>query len=109
MSHELFYTSAPRGLHPGSSGLCTVAETRGLSPVLRERLEALSGYQPLFPPDDARAAQNPAACSHLKLTVSGKTLHVLSRVGPAGLDHEGRGNTFAHHVVLEARELPPGG
>jgi hypothetical protein len=109
MSHELFYTSAPRGLQPGSNGFCTVAETRGLSPLLRERLEDLSGYRPLFPPNDPRAVQNPVASSHLKLTVSGKTLSVLSRVCASGLDHTGRSNKFAHHVVLEGREQPAGG
>src|SRR5262249_57043582 len=109
MSHELFYTSAPRGLQPGSNGFCTVAETRGLSPLLRERLEDLSGYRPLFPPNDPRAVQNPVASSHLKLTVSGKTLSVLSRVCASGLDHTGRSTKFAHHVVLPGRAQPPTG
>src|SRR5262249_7856158 len=83
--------------------------TRGLSPLLRERLEDLSGYRPLFPPNDARASQNPVACSHLKLTVAGKTYSILSRVCASGLDHTGRSNKFAHHVALEAREQPPAG
>ncbi len=104
MSQELFYTSAPRGLQPGSTGFCTVAETRGLSALLRERLEDLSGYRELFPPHDPRAGQNPVAWSHSRLTVQGKTVSVLSRVGAAGIDHSQRTNKFAHHVVLDARE-----
>ena len=104
MSQELFYTSAPRGLQPGSTGFCTVAETRGLSPLLRERLEDLSGYRELYPPHDPRAGQNPVARSHNRLTIQGKIFSVLSRVGAAGTDHSQRTNKYAHHVVLEARE-----
>ena len=46
MSHELFYTSAPRGLRRGSNGYCTVAATRGLPPLLGQQLERLSDYRP---------------------------------------------------------------
>ena len=109
MSLELFYTSAPKGLRPGSSGFCTVAATRGMPAALMERLEALSGYRHLFPPLDAKADLNPVAYSHLILTIQDKAYHVLSRVAPAGLDYSQRGNKLAHHVVLEAGELPPGG
>src|ERR1700678_3159054 len=104
MTQELFYTSAPRGLQPGSTGFCTVAETRGLSPLLRERLEDLSGYRELFPPHDARAGQNPVAWSHSRFTIQGKSVSVLSRVGAAGVDHSQRTNKFAHHVVIDAQE-----
>ena len=109
MSQELFYTSAPRGLKPGSGGFCTVAATRGMSAALLEKLESLSGYRPLYPPLDPKAALNPVAYSHLRLSVAGKTYHVLSRIGPAGLDYTERSNKFAHHVVLEPGELPEAG
>jgi GTPase-associated protein 1 len=109
MSQELFYTSAPRGLQPGSRGFCAVAATPGLSPALAEKLESLSGYRPLFPPHDPRAAQNPVAWSHLRVSVGGRTHHLLSRVGPAGLDYTERTNKFAHHVVLDSGELAAGG
>ena len=46
MALELVYTSAERGLRPGTSGFCTVAMTRGLPPALVPRLEALGGYRP---------------------------------------------------------------
>lgn len=104
MTQELFYTSAPRGLQPGSTGFCTVAETRALSPLLRERLEDLSGYREMFPPHDARAGQNPVAWSHSRFTIQGKSVSVLSRVGAAGVDHSQRTNKFAHHVVIDAQE-----
>lgn len=109
MTQELYYTSAPRGLLPGSGGFCTVAATPGLAPALLERLESLSSYRPLFPPHHPRAADNPVACSHLRVTVGGRTFSLLSRIAPAPLDHTGRTNLFAHHVVLDGSELPEGG
>jgi hypothetical protein len=83
--------------------------TRGLPAALAERLEALSGYRPLFPPHDPQAARNPVGHSHLRVTAGGKTLSVLSRVCAAGLDYTQRTNKFAHHVALEAAEQPAGG
>jgi GTPase-associated protein 1, N-terminal domain type 2 len=71
---------------------------------LVDRLEALSGYQPVFPPHDPSAALNPIVFLHLLLTVSGNVMSVLSRIGPAGLDYSGRPNKYAHHVVLEGTE-----
>jgi GTPase-associated protein 1, N-terminal domain type 2/GTPase-associated protein 1, middle domain len=109
MSQELHYTSAARGLEPGRRGFCTVAVTPRMPVALADRLEALSGYQPVFPPDDPSAALNPLLISHLRLTVGGKVLSVLSRIGPAGLDYSGRPNKYAHHVVLEDKERPEGG
>jgi len=109
MSHELFYTSAPKGLQPGSRGFCAVASTEGLPGHLAEKVESLSAYRPLYPPLDARAHLNPVVHSHLRVTVGGKTYSVLSRISPSGLDYSQRSNKFAHHVILEPGELPPGG
>jgi hypothetical protein len=109
MSHELHYTSVPRGLKPGSRGFCTVGLTPHMPGPLVDRLEALSGYQPVFAPHDLSAALNPIVLSHLHLNVGGKVWGVLSRVGPAGLDYSGRPNKYAHHVVLEGTERPAGG
>jgi hypothetical protein len=109
MAQEIYYTSAPRGLQPGSRGFCTVAATPGISKAEIERLESLSGYRPLFPPFDARAALNPVAWSHLRVDVGGKSYSLLSRVGPAGLDYSERPNKFAHHVLLQAHERAPAG
>ncbi len=47
--------------------------------------------------------------SHLRLTLGGKVLNVLSRIGPAGLDYSGRPNKYAHHVILEGDERPEAG
>jgi hypothetical protein len=109
MSQELHYTSAPRGLKPGSRGFCTVATTPNLSRPLAERLEGLSGYQPVYPPGDPSAALNPVVRAHVKVSVAGRQLHVLSRIGPAGLDYSSRPNKYAHHVVLELGERPSAG
>lgn len=109
MSHELYYTSAPKGLQPGSGGFCTVAATRGLPPLLVEKLESLSGYRPIFPPHDPQASRNPVVLAHYRVNVQGKNYDVMTRVCAAGLDHTQRTNKFAHHVVLEATELPSAG
>jgi hypothetical protein len=106
MSQELFYTSAPQGLKPGTHGFCSVAITRGMAAPLVERLESLSGYRPAFPPHDPRAAHNPVVYAHWRLSGGSKAAAVLSRVCAAGLDYSQRHNKFAHHVVLEPEELP---
>jgi len=106
MSHELFHTSAPKGLQPGASGFCTVAATRGIPAALMEKVEALSGYRHLLSPLDPK---NPVAYSHLRLSALGKSYHVLSRICAAGLDYSQRSNKFAHHVILEPNELPSAG
>src|SRR5687768_15936271 len=104
MSQELFYTSAPRGLRPGSKGFCTVAATAGMPGPLAERLESLSGYRPLFPPGHPSAHLNPVVWAHWRLNVAGKSGSVLSRVAFAGYDYTQRTNKFAHHIFLEPSE-----
>ncbi len=47
----------------------------------------------------------PVSFGHWILTVTGRTYHVLSRVGDAGMDHTQRTNSFAHHLVLEQAEM----
>jgi hypothetical protein len=86
-----------------------VAATQGLPLPLAEKVESLSGYRPLYPPLDAKGKQNPVVHSHLRITVGGKTYSVLSRITSAGLDYSQRANKFAHHVILEAGELPAAG
>ncbi len=109
MSQELIYTAAPQGLKPGSRGFCTVAATAGMQASLVERLEALSAYRHVFPPNDPKEPQNPVSHSHLKLTIDGRRRHVLSRISAAGLSYTQRANLFAHHLVLDTVETPAGG
>lgn len=109
MTQELIYTSAPRGLKPGSRGFCTVLSTQGMPAPLAELLESLSGYRPVYPPHDANAHLNPVAWSHLRAQVGGKSYSVLSRISAYGLDYTRRTNKLAHHVVVQHRERPRGG
>lgn len=109
MTQELIYTSAPKGLQLGSRGFCTVASTAGMSKPLADRLEALSGYKHLFPPGSDSAHFNPVIYSFVTFKLGGKNYYVLSRIADAGLDYTQRSNKLAHHVVLEASELPPEG
>ena len=72
---------------------------------LADRLEALSGYRHVFSANDPNTHLNPIVFSHLRITVGGKPYHLLSRVCDAGLDYTQRSNKFAHHVVLDQKEL----
>jgi len=109
MAYEIYYTSATEGLKRGAQGFCTVAATEGIPAALLQRLEALSGYRHHVAPGSAGAAQNPVTHAHWTLSLTGKTWHVLSRIKDAGFDYTHRTNSLAHHLALEAAELPPGG
>ncbi|MFI4852644.1 MAG: hypothetical protein ACIAZJ_26330 [Gimesia chilikensis] len=109
MSQEIVYTSAPKGLKPGSRGFCTVIATQGMARNLAERLESLSGYRHAFAVHDENAHLNPVNYSHLKITVGGQEYSVLSRICDAGQDYTGRTNKLAHHVALARSERPPAG
>ena len=100
MAQELLFTSAPKGLKPGSSGPCIVLMTNSMPPLLMQRLEALSGYAP------AHDGQAPiVSLSHVLVDMNGMRRHVVSRVADAGTDHAGRPNRIAHHLVLHGEEL----
>jgi hypothetical protein len=104
MALELYYTSAPRGLRPGSTGFCTVGMTEGMSPQMAEKLEALGGYRPVYDVGSPCAPDNPPAFAHWRLNIAGRFYSVLSHVCFAGADHQGRFNKFAHHLVLDSSE-----
>lgn len=80
MSVELLYTSAVQGLKQGSRGFCTVLSTTGMPLNLANRLESLSAYRHVFPPNSPDAAQNPVNYSHIRITVGGRPLSILSRI-----------------------------
>ncbi|MBN2452006.1 MAG: hypothetical protein JXR77_16590 [Lentisphaeria bacterium] len=109
MALELIYTSADRGLRPGTRGFCTVAYTTGMPPQMIQLLEGLSAYNALFPVHHERAADNPVSISHYRPTMAGRNASILSRVGPAPAEHTQRSNKIAHHVVLRAGECPEAG
>jgi len=107
MAYELYYTSAPRGLRPQTSGICTVGLTRGFPAPFIPRIEALSGYRK--PSDDTDSSVCPAAFSHWVVDGGGVSRHVLSAVRMAPPDHTGRSNKFAHHLLLREEEcVAPG-
>jgi hypothetical protein len=108
MNAELLYTSAPQGLKQGSRGFCTVLSTQGMPINLASKLESLSGYRHVYPSGSPQDSQNPVAYSHLKFSVGGRSVSVLSRVAAYGLDYSQRTNKIAHHVVLD-EPLPPSG
>lgn len=66
MAYELFYTSAPKGLRPLTSGICTVGMTRGFPGPFIPRLEALSGYRPPFEGRYCRIVQSHIPIGSLK-------------------------------------------
>ena len=109
MAQELQYTSVPQGLKAGSRGFCVVVMTRGMSNPVAERLESLSGYDMFYKVGHPNIDLNPAQYAHWIVELEGKPAHVLSYVGYAGMDFNGRANKFAHHVRLEDRDLSPGG
>jgi hypothetical protein len=109
MALELFYTSVPRGLVPGSTGFCTVGYTAGMTSPMIQKLESLSGYRPIFQLGSPDEAMNPEEFAHWRPVIGGYPFSVLSRVRFAGADDSGRLNKFAHHIVLEAHEQAPAG
>ena len=73
------------------------------------RLEAMSSYRHLYPPESDRAASNPIAFSHQRVNLGGQTVSVLSRVAAYGTDYSGRTNKLAHHITIDPNEMPPAG
>ena len=102
MNAELLYTSAPQGLKQGSRGFCTVLSTVGMPLNIATKLESLSGYRHLYPSGTPDATKNPVSYSHLKLSVGGRMISVISRISDYGLDYSQRTNKLAHHIVVDA-------
>ncbi|QEF99548.1 hypothetical protein Mal15_36130 [Stieleria maiorica] len=109
MSTELLYTSAPQGLRHGSRGFCTVLTTAGMPINVIGKLEAISSYRHLFPPDSNRAGENPVSFAHQRVNLGGQVVSVLSRIAAYGTDYTGRTNKIAHHVTIDPAEMPAAG
>jgi len=105
MPWQLIYTSAPRGLHSGQSGFCTVAQSADLREALAQRLEQISSYHYLKPNEAALNNRNPTICAFRILDLRGAKYHVLTRIQPCGLDFTSRTNHLAHHLVFQDRDL----
>jgi hypothetical protein len=101
--YELFYTSLPRGLVPGTSGYTTVGHTSEMSRTLIEQAEKLSGYSFLI--DDPTAyGREPVSWAHLRVGSGGQAKHVVSRIAACVPDYTGRSNYLAHHAFLTSQE-----
>lgn len=102
MPLELIYTSAPRGLRAGSSGYCTVAQTRGMREDLSAALErrSLYAHEPSGP--------SPVYFSFRPISLGGGSWRVLSRALDAGLDFTGRRHYLVHHLAWDVAEEPAG-
>ncbi len=105
MGLELIYTSARKGLKPGSVGFCTVAMSRQMPPALAATLESLSGYRHLYTAGNGDYAENPVNFCHYLVPDRGRVARVLARIGAAPADYTGRTNKLAHFLVLDPAEL----
>lgn len=102
--YELVNTSLPNGLIAGTHGFATVAMTKGVSDVLRGRLEALCAYTHRTSTHDATYyQQNPVNWFHVVLP-HGE--HVVGRVAPSEFDYTGRTNRLAKLRIFGAQEMP---
>ena len=102
--YELVNTSLPNGLIAGTHGFATVAMTKGVSDVLRGRLEALCAYTHRTSAHDTTYyQQNPVNWFHIVLP-HGE--HVVGRVAPSEFDYTGRTNRLAKLRIFGAQEMP---
>ncbi|MCL2743006.1 MAG: hypothetical protein FWE67_04065 [Planctomycetaceae bacterium] len=104
MTHELILTSVANGLEKDSRGFCVVACDNNIPASLVKRLNTISSYRHLFPPDSLEAKHLPIAYSHYIVHALDTTWSVLSRVAPLGWDFEHNPNHLAHHIALTEHE-----
>lgn len=101
MARQLIFTSAPRGLAPGRTGLVTVARHRELDEALVAELERWSRYD-RAPFGGGRL---PEVFVLRGWERGGTRAYVLTRTVDAGVDYSGRANFLAHHLIVEPREI----
>ncbi len=106
MIKELIYTSAVKGLKPGTGGYCTVAHTRGMSKSMIRVLESLSSYNYPTQNQTSQMSHKPAAISHCRAEGQLGFASILSRVGVSGGEHTNRDNILAHHLVIDSNDRP---
>lgn len=102
--YELVNTSLPNGLIAGTHGFATVAMTKGVSDLLRSRLETFCAYTHRTSVHDASYyEQNPINWFHVTLPQGD---HVVGRVAPSDFDYTGRTNRLARIRVFSTSEMP---
>lgn len=101
MPFELVYTSASRGLRPGSVGFCTVARHENMPEGLVLDLEKLSGFD--LPPGIENVQ---AIYSFLTVERPTEKYRVFCRKRVCAIpDYSGRINYIAHHLILNEEEV----
>jgi len=101
MPFELVYTSASRGLRPGSVGFCTVARHENMPEGLVLDLEKLSGFD--LPPGIENVQ---AIYSFLTVERPTEKYWVFCRKRVCAIpDYSGRINYIAHHLILNEKEV----
>ena len=102
--YELVNTSLPNGLIAGTHGFATVAMTKGLPDVLRNRLETLCAYNHRTSShDQSYWSQNPINWFHVVLP---QGEHIAGCVAPSDFDYTGRTNRLAKLRIFSAAEMP---
>ena len=111
--YELIYTSVPRGLLLGRSGFCPVAWTQGMPTNYIAFLDRMDSYIHHLP-DQVFDVEEPLVCYSCRYCKFGRrSLVLVSRIVPAGLDFQGKDNKIAHHLIFVDEQkylaLPEGG
>ena len=102
--YELVNTSLPNGLIAGTHGFSTVAMTKGLPDVFRNRLETLCAYNHRTSShDQSYWSQNPTNWFHVVLP---QGEHIVGCVAPSDFDYTGRTNRLAKLRIFSAAEMP---
>lgn len=102
MAKEFIYTSAPRGVRPGSSGYCGVVSTQGLTPEDEELFGRLSEFN--LSASGQAESQSPNV-SHVRVRRAQSSSSVLFRTCAAGLDYSNRLRKLSHFYLLDDRDL----
>jgi len=105
MAFQHIFTSAQMGLHPGSSGYCTVAQTEGIPGDLVKALERLSTYDFSARNDPEMEGHSPLIYRYQVVQSHSGHYFVVSRISDAGADHTGRTNYLAQHLALDSSEI----
>ena len=99
--YELVYTSAKRGLKPGSSGFTTVIRTKGIPRQLQSFLESISTYRELA---QGAAASSPENFMLLRQSIGKDHYTIISRLAYCGKDYTNRNNKIAHQFAFSDSE-----
>jgi hypothetical protein len=99
MPRKLIYTSAPRLLQAGRSGLGTVAMSRDIPKEVVKAAESFSQFSRQPGMENTRVVY-----SYRTVRCGDGIRHVLSCIRDAGADYSGRTNHLAEHLILDDSE-----